>query len=123
MTSPLGFKARVGPALFTFFAEVNVIYIPQDPPLALHLPTCNSKTRQNFKHFLQSKFNKARDSAEKVVTELAEHDEDIITHILDQARGLAERLKNSAVFLEDFESIIEDKVPNIFENDILKVSK
>ena len=38
MTSPLGFKARVGSALFAFFAEVNVMYIPQDPPLVLHLP-------------------------------------------------------------------------------------
>ena len=26
--SPLGFKARVGSALFTIFAEVNVMYIP-----------------------------------------------------------------------------------------------
>ena len=39
VTSPLGFKARVGSALFTIFAEVNVMYIPQDPPLVLHLPT------------------------------------------------------------------------------------
>ena len=39
MTSPLGFKARVGSALFAIFAEVNVMYIPQDSPLVLHLPT------------------------------------------------------------------------------------
>ena len=38
MTSPLGFKARVGSALFTIFAEVNVMYIPQDSPLVVHLP-------------------------------------------------------------------------------------
>ena len=37
--SPLGFKARVGSALFTIFAEVNETYIPQDSPLVLHLPT------------------------------------------------------------------------------------
>ena len=39
VTSPLGFKARVGSALFAIFAEVNVMYIPQDSPLVLHLPT------------------------------------------------------------------------------------
>ena len=39
MTSPLGFKARVGSALFAIFAEANVMYIPQDSPLVLHLPT------------------------------------------------------------------------------------
>ena len=38
VTSPLGFKARVGSALFAF-AEVNVMYIPQDSPLVLHLLT------------------------------------------------------------------------------------
>ena len=38
MTSPLGFKAIVGSALFAIFAEVNVMYIPQDSPLVLHLP-------------------------------------------------------------------------------------
>ena len=37
--SPLGFKARVGSALFAFFAEANVMYIPQDSPLVLHLLT------------------------------------------------------------------------------------
>ena len=37
--SPLGFKARVGSALFAIFAEANVMYIPQDSPLVLHLPT------------------------------------------------------------------------------------
>ena len=39
VTSPLGFKARVGSALFTIFVEANVMYIPQDSPLVLHLPT------------------------------------------------------------------------------------
>ena len=39
MTSPLDFKARVGSALFAIFAEANVMYIPQDSPLVLHLPT------------------------------------------------------------------------------------
>ena len=39
VTSPLGFKARVGSALFAIFAEANVLYIPQDSPLVLHLPT------------------------------------------------------------------------------------
>ena len=38
MASPLGFKARVGSALFAF-AEANVMYIPRDPPLVLQLPT------------------------------------------------------------------------------------
>ena len=38
VTSPLGFKARVGSALFAFW-EANVMYIPQDPPLVLHMPT------------------------------------------------------------------------------------
>ena len=37
--SPLGFKARVSSALFAIFAEANVMYIPQDSPLVLHLPT------------------------------------------------------------------------------------
>ena len=39
MTSPLGFKARVGSALFAIFVEANVMYIPQDSPLVLHLLT------------------------------------------------------------------------------------
>ena len=39
VTSPLGLKARVGSALFAIFAEVNVMYIPQDSPLVLHLLT------------------------------------------------------------------------------------
>ena len=39
VTSPLGFKARVGSALFAIFVEANVMYIPQDSPLVLHLPT------------------------------------------------------------------------------------
>ena len=37
VTSPLGFKARVGCPIH--IAEVNVMYIPRDPPLGLHLPT------------------------------------------------------------------------------------
>ena len=40
--SPLGFKARVGSALFFsffLFAEANAMYIPKDPPLVLHMPT------------------------------------------------------------------------------------
>ena len=37
VTSLLGFKARVGSALFAIFAEVNVMYIPQDSPLVLHI--------------------------------------------------------------------------------------
>ena len=39
VTSALGFKARVGSALFAIFAEANVMYIPQDSPLVLHLLT------------------------------------------------------------------------------------
>ena len=39
VTSPLVFKARVGSALFAISAEANVMYIPQDSPLVLHLPT------------------------------------------------------------------------------------
>ena len=39
VTSPMGFKARVGSALFAFFVEANVMYIPQDP-LLLHMATC-----------------------------------------------------------------------------------
>ena len=37
--SPLGFKARVGSALFAISAEVNVMHIPQDSTLVLHLLT------------------------------------------------------------------------------------
>ena len=39
VTSPLGFKARVGSALFAIFAEAKVMYIPQDSPLVLHFLT------------------------------------------------------------------------------------
>ena len=35
--SPLGFKARVG--CLIHIVEVNVMYVPWDPPLVLHLPT------------------------------------------------------------------------------------
>ena len=37
VTSPLGFKALV--SCLTCSTEANVIYIPCDPPLMLHLPT------------------------------------------------------------------------------------
>ena len=37
VTSPLGFKARVG--CLICIAEANVMYVPRDPPLVLHLPT------------------------------------------------------------------------------------
>ena len=36
MTSPLGFKARVGSAFF-HIVEANVMYIPRDSPLVLHI--------------------------------------------------------------------------------------
>ena len=39
VTSTLGFKARVGSALFAIFVEANIMYIPQDSLLVLHLPT------------------------------------------------------------------------------------
>ena len=39
MTFPLGFKARVGSAFIRFIEEANVMYIPRDPPLVLHMPT------------------------------------------------------------------------------------
>ena len=45
VTFRLGFKARVGSALF-IFAEVNVMYIPQDPPLVLHMLTSGQLTLQ-----------------------------------------------------------------------------
>ena len=57
VTSPLGFKARVGSALFAIFAEANVMYIPQDSPLggrcaADHFPTCMCRggTWLRFEH-------------------------------------------------------------------------
>ena len=51
MTSPLGFKARVGSALFAIFAEANVMYIPQDSPLVLHLPTsCRPARSRSLPH-------------------------------------------------------------------------
>ena len=34
-----GFQSQSGFCLIRFFAEVNVMYIPWDPPLVLHLPT------------------------------------------------------------------------------------
>ena len=37
VTSPLGFKARVG--CLIRIAEANVMYVPRDPPLVLHMPT------------------------------------------------------------------------------------
>ena len=36
VTSPLGFKAVLP---FLLFCGVNVMHIPQDPPLVLHMPT------------------------------------------------------------------------------------
>ena len=38
MTSPPGFKARVGSA-YSLYVEANAMYIPQDPPLVLHVAT------------------------------------------------------------------------------------
>ena len=37
VTSPLGFKARVD--CLIRIAEANVMYVPRDPPVVLHLPT------------------------------------------------------------------------------------
>ena len=37
VTSPLGFKARVGSALFSLHIWMYCIYIPWDPPLVLHV--------------------------------------------------------------------------------------
>ena len=37
--SPLAFKTREGSTLFACFAEASAMYIPQDPPLVLYLPT------------------------------------------------------------------------------------
>ena len=34
-----GFQNQSGICLFHFFTEVNVVYIPQDPPLVLHMLT------------------------------------------------------------------------------------
>ena len=34
-----GFQSQSGFCLIHFFVEVNVMYIPQDPPLVLHVPT------------------------------------------------------------------------------------
>ena len=50
MTSPLGFKARVGSALFAIFAEANVMYIRQDPPGATlaDLLAYSSRSRHFF---------------------------------------------------------------------------
>ena len=51
VTSPLGFKARVG--CLIRIAEVNVMYIPWDPPLVLHLPTSWQLARsQSCPHIL-----------------------------------------------------------------------
>ena len=61
MTSPLGFKARVGSALFDIFAEVNVMYIPQDSPLVLHLPTSWRPVRsQSLPHMHVQRWDLAR---------------------------------------------------------------
>ena len=34
-----GFQSQSGFCLILFFVEANVMYIPQDPPLVLHMPT------------------------------------------------------------------------------------
>ena len=34
-----GFQSQSGSCLIHFFAEANVMYIPRDPPLVLHVPT------------------------------------------------------------------------------------
>ena len=49
--SPLGFKAWVG--CLIHIAEANVMYIPWDPPLVLHLPTsCQPACCQSCPHIL-----------------------------------------------------------------------
>ena len=63
VTSPLGFKARVGSALFAIFVEANVMYIPQDSPLVLHLlaswqPVCS----QSLPHMHVQRWNLGSDS-------------------------------------------------------------
>ena len=59
--SPLGFKARVGSALFAIFAEVNVMYIPQDSPLVLHLLTSWRPVRsQSLPHMHVQRWDLAR---------------------------------------------------------------
>ena len=61
VTSPLGFKARVGSALFAIFAEANVMYIPQDSPLVLHLPTSWRPARsRSLPHMLVQRWDLAR---------------------------------------------------------------
>ena len=51
VTSLLGFKARVG--CLIRIAEANVMYVPQDPPLVLHLPTSWRPARsQSCPHIL-----------------------------------------------------------------------
>ena len=55
--SPLGFKARVGSALFTCFTEPNIMYIPRDPPLVLHLLSLDSWQRsQSLSHMHQPRW-------------------------------------------------------------------
>ena len=51
VTSPLGFKARVG--CLIRIAEANVMYVPRDPPLVLHLLTSWRPARsQSCPHIL-----------------------------------------------------------------------
>ena len=51
VTCPLGFKARVG--CLIRIAEANVMYIPRDPPLVLHLLTSWQPARsQSCPHIL-----------------------------------------------------------------------
>ena len=59
--SSLGFKARVGSVLFAIFAEANVMYIPQDSPLVLHLPTSWQPVRsQSLPHMHVQRWNLAQ---------------------------------------------------------------
>ena len=48
-----GVQSRSGFCLICFFAESNVMYIPQDPPLVLHMPTSwQPACRQSCPHIL-----------------------------------------------------------------------
>ena len=51
VTSPLGFKAKVG--CLICIVEGNLMYVPQDPPLVLHLLTSWRPARsQSCPHIL-----------------------------------------------------------------------
>ena len=64
--SHLGFKARVGSALFAIFAEANVMYIPQDSPLVLHLPTFWRPARSRSLPHSRSNFDRIVITIEKI---------------------------------------------------------